>query len=738
MKHTKTILIVLVLLAVSLRLAAQTPQKSPIINAELQDMIDDRLIAQGNVEITWEEYKIYADYMEYNQKTNIVIAQGRVSMASNTTVISGERLEFNLKDRTGVLFDTYGQMSPTVRYKTDKLTQVDNFNLTFDKIEFTTCTQCTPRWKITCKKGRLKKEKYIVMKNAVLKIKNIPIFYLPYIKYPLKNDGRATGFLFPGIGRSSLRGFFLLNSFFWAIKPNIDLTLGFDYYSKAGIGVSPEFRYLFKNMDGTIKYYFFKYNSDIVIPEGGTIPKNNFYSRNDTDYFLKATHNQYIRFLDTRIIVDIDRQSDANFKRLFSNDYYAELRRTAKSSVSLSSSLNNIKFGVMASQYDTYYTQENTSTTLKYIPRINLNWNQQKIWILPGYFSLDIAFSGVERQKKGTTIDEEGEIFNSDSLHRFSINPSYSLSLFQSPWAMGKLTLDSKQSYYDRSYDPVTQKSVDQSIHVQYHTASFDLKGPVFTRIFEFKNSKLKHIIEPGITMRYVTKIEDKEMARILKLDRIDYPSYSYIGFSLKNVLLSKKKNDKSPQEVFSHTISQDYYFDAKLGNLSRMIKGVYPEFSELSNTLRIRPFKYFTLDASFSYNHYLDAPKFINNFSRITFIVSYNNPRSPIFGNFNFSRYYYPYDVTTTYPLNRDTIGGDLTFDVPRFPIKFDANVNYDITYKEFRNANFKLTLDYQCLRFNGELRLLKFGENIDTQFNVGVSFGNMGMVKNYLGIDK
>ena len=75
--------------------------------------------------------------------------------------------------------------------------------------------------------------------------KNIPVFYLPYLRYPMQKDGRGTGLLFPGIGNSNLRGFFFQNQFFWAIKPNMDMTFGLDYFSKLGIGVSDEVRYLF-------------------------------------------------------------------------------------------------------------------------------------------------------------------------------------------------------------------------------------------------------------------------------------------------------------------------------------------------------------------------------------------------------------------------------------------------------------------------------------------------------------
>jgi LPS-assembly protein len=695
------------------------------IQAENQEITEERIVASGNIEISWKEYRIYADYMEYNPKTREITARGRVTMSSNETVLSGEKLQFNLKDRTGVMYEVYGQNPPTVRYRTNQLNQVDNDTLTFKKIEFTSCSQCVPRWKITCTKGKIKKEKYIEMSNAVLKFKKIPVFYIPYIRYPLEKDGRATGFLFPNIGTSNWRGFFVQNAFFWAIRSNLDLTLYMDYYARAGIGMAQELRYLFKNMAGNAKFYFFKYKKDNILE-----------TTNTSDYYLKATHNQRVNLLNSRIIVDIDRQSNANFLRLFSNDFYSVLSRRSISSISLNSSLGNMNFSINAAQHDTYYTTEDKSWTLRYLPRITYNWNQQKIWKIPGYFSLGLSYSRVTRE--GKSIEEGETIYFTDiTTKRLNIEPSYSVNLLQAPWLGARLVLSSKHSLYPRSLDPATNQEIDKGLHLQYQTIQLNLSGPTFFKIFESQKSKLKHLVIPGITVRYVTKIDPEDRARLIPVDNFDYPSYSYVGFSLTTRLLKKGKKDQSAREIFSYIISQDYYFDPEAAHRGRTVNDIFPEFSELRNTIRFRPFQHLSLDASLLYNYNVAAEKFLDHFTQLRLNLAYTNRKSFLYGSFYYSRFINQY-AQKGYIFNRDIIGGNLTLDAPRFPIKLYANVNYDITVKEFRNASFKFSYDYQCITFHSELQLFKYSGRIESQFTMGFSLGNLGTVKDFLGIER
>ena len=65
---------------------------------------------------------------------------------------------------------------------------------------------------------------YTVLRNAILRVKNVPLMYVPILYYPTKEENRATGFLLPTYGRSTYRGTSISTAFFWAISRNQDAT----------------------------------------------------------------------------------------------------------------------------------------------------------------------------------------------------------------------------------------------------------------------------------------------------------------------------------------------------------------------------------------------------------------------------------------------------------------------------------------------------------------------------------
>ena len=148
-------------------------------------------------------------------------------MSGKDMVLSGEKLKFNLKTQKGELVDTYGLISPFVRYETDRLDQIDRETLTFKRLDFSSCAQIFPRWNITGRKGRIKKEKYIEMQQCAAAHQEHPGFLLAVLA--LSDARRTAG---PRVFCSRARQFhrcavFLVqNSFFWAIRPNIDMTFG--------------------------------------------------------------------------------------------------------------------------------------------------------------------------------------------------------------------------------------------------------------------------------------------------------------------------------------------------------------------------------------------------------------------------------------------------------------------------------------------------------------------------------
>ena len=82
-----------------------------------------------------------------------------------------------------------------------------------------------------------------MLTNTILRVKGVPVMYLPIFYYPIQEDDRATGFLLPIYGTSTVRGQSISNAFFWAINRSQDATFVHDWYSKTGQGFGGEYRY---------------------------------------------------------------------------------------------------------------------------------------------------------------------------------------------------------------------------------------------------------------------------------------------------------------------------------------------------------------------------------------------------------------------------------------------------------------------------------------------------------------
>ncbi|MFX9061781.1 putative LPS assembly protein LptD, partial [Acinetobacter baumannii] len=72
-------------------------------------------------------------------------------------------------------------------------------------------------------------------------VKSIPIFYTPYISFPI-DKRRTTGFLSPTYSSSSQGGLALNVPFYWNMAPNYDMTLTPTFFAKRGLMLSDQFR----------------------------------------------------------------------------------------------------------------------------------------------------------------------------------------------------------------------------------------------------------------------------------------------------------------------------------------------------------------------------------------------------------------------------------------------------------------------------------------------------------------
>ncbi len=110
--------------------------------------------------------------------------------------------------------------------------------------QFTRCEPGNRNWTLRAGKLRLPEgEVFGVARNAVLKVKGVPVFYTPYIQFPI-SDERQSGFLFPILGFSGEKGVDLALPYYFNLAPNYDATLTPRWLGRRGLGAEGEFRHL--------------------------------------------------------------------------------------------------------------------------------------------------------------------------------------------------------------------------------------------------------------------------------------------------------------------------------------------------------------------------------------------------------------------------------------------------------------------------------------------------------------
>lgn len=87
--------------------------------------------------------------------------------------------------------------------------------------------------------------------NVTLRVKNVPVFYTPYIYFPI-DDRRQSGFLPPSLSSSSDNGLTLQTPYYFNLAPNYDATLYPTYMSDRGLLMEGEFRYLTPSSEGQV------------------------------------------------------------------------------------------------------------------------------------------------------------------------------------------------------------------------------------------------------------------------------------------------------------------------------------------------------------------------------------------------------------------------------------------------------------------------------------------------------
>jgi LPS-assembly protein len=679
-----------------------------VIKADYKERLDDIITASGNVEIRYGDIILYADQVVFDEKTKDVLAVGHVSLIRPDEAFVADRFSLNLDTALGKADNVVGLVQPQYRYESIELERKSPDLFSLGKSTITGCSQPVPRWKFSVSRANFMRDEYIEMWNPVLRIKDVPVLYLPYLKYPLHRD-RATGFLIPRIGYSGRKGFALSQQFYWTIARNMDATFSLDYYSSKGAGGGIEYRYLFPGgSGGQLNAFYFVYRAPAV----GVKPDNAF--------ILRWRHNQDLPG-EIDFVANVDYQNSFAFSREFDNNFGRALSYNRSSQVYLTKNWGASNISLRVSRFETTFPAWKYARISQSLPQINYSLLKKKL-LGPTFFSLSAGYNNW--QYGITTQFEKGTQVKSSVLH---FSPEISLPFNEIPWLGFDLSVSGNLNYYGNSRDPVSRKVVDQGLLSGNGSFSASMTGPVFYRIFDFSNStkRLKHIIEPTITYRYDTLTIDSD--RIVTTTGYFFHLH-YLQYGLQNQILVKS-GDGLPREVLTWTIAQTFYLDPKNSPLSRykLDDGSIPQFSEITNKLRFFPVTAVSLDVSLGYNTYKKALSSVrasaglgDSSDKAYLSVSWYKSISPYYGFVSTSRH---------------QIGFSGGAKIPWLQLEALGEFEYNLAAKKVLYTGLAAVWHYQCIDVKMNVRAFFFRGTPEVQFQMSLGLGNIGSTSEFLG---
>jgi LPS-assembly protein len=128
--------------------------------------------------------------------------------------------------------------------------------INLNDVRFTTCPRDDTSWRIQAKSIELDTRTRIgTGRGAQVDFKGVPIMYLPWMSFPLGTE-RKSGFLFPTPGHSTRGGFQFALPYYWNIAPNADLTFEPTYYSRRGLDLVGDTRFLSESTKASLEFSY--------------------------------------------------------------------------------------------------------------------------------------------------------------------------------------------------------------------------------------------------------------------------------------------------------------------------------------------------------------------------------------------------------------------------------------------------------------------------------------------------
>lgn len=447
---------------------------------------DGLTIATGNVEITRGSSRLTADRVEINRETGDAVAQGKAIFYDGQDRLVGDRIDYNLKTGTGVVYNGSAFSSPYYRLSGERMERVGEGLYNVRRGVFTTCEGDPPLWSFRLGRATADLDDYVVGRDVSFWVQKLPLVpWMPFFAAPIRRE-RQSGFLLPTLGQSSEKGFFARVPFYWAISDSQDATFALDPYSKRGVGLDAEYRYILsENNRGMVQGF------GIRETEKDNDDRGQFTLKHDWQFTPRWSFK-----------ADVNMVSDDKFFREYGDRLDERSLQRAQSSVS--TTWRGESWNLVA---NTFWYQDLTQerpVELQRLPEIKLQGVRQPVPGVPGLlYETESSFTNFVRivGSDGQRIDLHPRVFLP-----LSVGGLFTLT----PFAGGR------ETYYDKKVvGSRLTRNGGVSVEVTEDTSRIRGLGEVgadvetrVTRVFDVGGalgiSRLQHLIEPRVNYTFL------------------------------------------------------------------------------------------------------------------------------------------------------------------------------------------------------------------------------------------
>jgi len=554
--------------------------------------------ADGNVIVYFTDGSLTADAVALNQSTNTIYATGNAVLKSDEDVLEGERIVFNIGTKTGIVDD--GKMFAAENHVYVRGSQFEKTGEATYRIKdavATTCDGPDPAWCIYSKDLKVTIDGYGTAKHGTFYAGKLPIFYSPYLVFPVKTT-RQTGFLLPYVGYSSNKnGVDIELPFYWAISEDMDATFYQRYMTKRGFREGAEFRYALAPKITGVIYGDFLHDRLRITETGGPFARDWNDNHNRWSFYVQHEssfdNGYYVR-------ADIVRVSDRWYFKDFSPNYYREhydrgqdnaFRKVsfeAKSSMrELDSQVRAVKdwslFNLTTlARYTDDFSAPSNAQTLQQYPEVTLTAINQAIPYTPLRFEFLSSYNNYYRGE-----GQKGSFFD--------VHPTLMLPVSLGPYAQFTPRFAWLSSFWSARGEKLSH--VDKN-----GSRNGYLVGGIFTsdvyRTYHIGGKSLDKI-RHGIRMEVGYAYADSNT------DTVKMPDYASsfeeqngITYAVINTLMTKWINEKtgvaSYQEMMRLKVSQTYRLEP--GQYAPTAPRNNPRFSPVDIEWDFRPMPYVSL----------------------------------------------------------------------------------------------------------------------------------------------